>query len=429
MKKNRRHFLQKISSLTGAIALSPIISNAQIPFEKTIEDKAHLSAEECADDDEFWYQVRQQYTISSNIINLNSGGVSPQPKVVQDAVVRYNQLSNEIPSYYMWRVLDQGKEPLRKKLAELAGCSTEEIAINRNTSEALETIIFGLPLEAGDEVVLTEQDYPNMLHAWRQRAKRDGIVLKFISLKFPTEDQNDIVQQYVNAFTDKTKVAHVTHMINWVGQILPARAIADEAHKRGIEVIVDAAHSFAHIDFKISDLDCDYLGTSLHKWLCAPFGTGMLYIKKEKIKKIYPLFGAQEKLVNNIRKFESLGTRSIGAEQAIGQAIDFHNMIGIERKQKRLQYIKNYWAKEVSKLENITLLTSLDPKNACAIAAFSIKGKKPEKLSGLFLKKYKIHVVPIRIGNVFGVRVSPNVFTIKSELDQFIEAVKEIAKT
>ncbi|HRF18564.1 MAG TPA: aminotransferase class V-fold PLP-dependent enzyme, partial [Chitinophagaceae bacterium] len=202
--------------------------------------------------------------VSPALINLNNGGVSPAPKTVQDAMKRYYDLSNEAPSYYMWRILDQGREPLRKNLARLAGCSPEEIAINRNSSEGLETIIFGLQLKAGDEVVAAKQDYPNMINAYKQRELRDGIKMAWINLDLPSEDEDYLVRKYVNAFTPKTKLVHITHIINWNGQILPVKKIAAEAHKRGIEVVVDGAHSFAHFDFKIPDLDCDYFAASLH---------------------------------------------------------------------------------------------------------------------------------------------------------------------
>jgi selenocysteine lyase/cysteine desulfurase len=234
----------------------------------------------------------------------------------------------------MWRVLDQGSEPLRKNLAKLAGCSAEEIAINRNSSEGLETVIFGLQLKAGDEVVAARQDYPNMINAYKQREIRDGIKMVWVNLELPSEDESYLVNQYVNAFTPKTKVVHITHIINWNGQILPVKKIAHEAHKRGIEVVVDGAHSFAHFDFKVPELDADYYAGSLHKWLYAPIGSGVLYVRKEKIKNIYPMFAVDNPLKDDIRKFEALGTRPFFIEQAIGKAIEFHESWGV-RKEKR----------------------------------------------------------------------------------------------
>ncbi|MEM6379117.1 MAG: aminotransferase class V-fold PLP-dependent enzyme [Bacteroidota bacterium] len=428
MRKTRRSFLQKLSAVAGLSATPAFFHTAQgKALLQSFADLEHTSIENSIQDETFWYQIKQAYTVSPNIINLNNGGVCPAPKVVQEAVERYNKLSNEAPSYYMWRILDQGREPVRRKLAELAGCSPEEVAINRNSSEALETVIFGLPLKAGDEVVLTKQDYPNMINAWKQREKRDGIVLKWISFDFPIEDEALITQKFVDAFTPKTKIVHVTHLINWVGQILPARAIADAAHARGIEVVLDAAHSFAHIPYRIPDLGCDYFGTSLHKWLCAPIGSGMLYIKKDKINKIYPLFAAPEPDSDDIRKFEHLGTRAFPIEQAIGQAIEFHHMIGSERKAKRLHYLKNYWAQKVQEIPEIEIHTSLDPRFGGAIALVSVAGKTPGEVSKLLFRNYKIHTTSIVWENISGVRVTPNVYTTTRDLDVLIKALKEIA--
>ncbi len=418
-QSSRRSFLSKFSFIPGAWlgAYSfKVPAWSGVPLQNDVTE-----------DDTFWYQVKMAYTVSPSIVNLNNGGVSPQPKVVQQAVERYNQLSNETPSYYMWRILDQGREPIREKLAELAGCSSEEIAINRNASEALETVIFGLRLNQGDEVVLTKQDYPNMINAWKQREHRDGIVLKWLNFDFPIEDDNRIVEAFTSAFTDRTKVVHITHLINWMGQVLPAKKIAQVARSRNIEVVVDAAHSFAHLPYKIPELECDYFGTSLHKWLCAPFGAGMLYVRREKIKDLYPLLAAPEPESEDIRKFENLGTRSFAIEQGIGQAVDFHNMIGSERKFKRLHYLKNYWMERLMDAKGMKMGTSFDPNFAGAVALFSIEGMDPEETASQLFKKHKIHTVPIKWENIHGVRVTPNVYTVTKDLDRFIEAVRDIA--
>ena len=264
MATPRRSFLKNagfysISAIAGRLIIPEVAENLEAELQRI----ASLEFADQIADETFWKSVKQAYTVSPTILNLNNGGVSPQPLVVQEAVERYNRLSNEAPSYYMWRVLDKGREPLRRRMADLAGCSHEEVAFDRNASEALETIIFGLRLKKGDEVVLNKMDYPNMMNAWKQRAHRDGIVLKWIDADLPQSDVAHIVNAYVSAFTEKTKVVHVTHLINWMGQVIPVRAIADEAHARGIEVLVDGAHSFAHLDFTIPDLGADYFGTSL----------------------------------------------------------------------------------------------------------------------------------------------------------------------
>ena len=320
-------------------------------------------------------------------------------------------MCNEAPSYYMWRILDQGREPLRRNLARFAGATTEEIAIQRNASESLETVIFGLDLKAGDEVVLTKQDYPNMINAWKQREQREGIKLVWINLELPSEDNDYIAGEYIKAFTSKTKVVHVTHVINWNGQIVPVRKIADAAHARNIDVLVDGAHSFAHFDFTIPELGADYFGTSLHKWMSACIGSGMLYVKKDKIKNIYPLFAGGDAKSEDIRKFESLGTRPFFIEQAIGKAIEFHEMIGSKRKEERLLYLKNYWMSRVKDIPKVKLGTSLKKGFGCAIGLVSVEGRKPGDLDAFLLDKYKVHAVGIEWENIKGLRVTPNVYT------------------
>ena len=427
---SRRKFLQGFSTLSAATLLPFFQSPNGRKLIQSLEVNSGLSGADLEKDEDFWHLVKQAYTVSPSVLNLNNGGVCPSPKVVQEAVERYNRLSNEAPSHYMWHILDrQGKEPLRQKLADLAGCSNEEIAINRNSSEALETVIFGLQLKKGDEVVLSKQDYPNMIHAWKQREHRDGIVLKWISLDPIMEDEAAITERYTAAFSPKTKVVHITHLINWSGQILPVKSIAQKARDQGIEVLVDGAHTFAHIDFNIPDLDCDYYGTSLHKWLCAPFGSGMLYVKKEKIRALYPLLAAPKADSDDIRKFEHLGTRSIAIEQGIGQAVDFHQMIGSKRKEARLRFLKNYWTSRVLSLKGVSVNSTRHPEYSCAIALLAVDGMSSSELAGQLMRKFQIHSVAIEWENISGVRITPNVYTLSKDLDRLVEAVKHLAKT
>lgn len=386
-----------------------------------------LSPEDAANDEDLWARMSQAYTVTPNILNLNNGGVSPQPKVVQDAVDRYYHLSNEAPTYYMWQILDKGREPLRRKLADLAGVTPDELAINRNTTEALGTFTWGIDLKRGDEIVMTKQDYPNMIHAWKQREMREGVKINWINLTLPIDNDDVVLKAYIDATTPKTKIWHITHLITWTGQILPAAKLCAEARRRGIITIVDAAHSFAHVDYKISDLNCDYFGTSLHKWLCAPFGTGLMYLRKEHIEKTWPLFPIDKPQSADIRKFEALGTRSFAPEQAIGQAIDFHLAIGGKRKQERLHYLKKYWCEALAKNPRIKIHVSMNPEYSCALGTFSIEGLKPGEISETLMNKYQIHTVGIVWENVSAVRVTPHVYTTTRDLDRFIEAVSKIA--
>ncbi len=428
MGQSRRTFFSKLATSAALVATAPwnAAANAK-SLGRGLIKLNDLSPAEAVINETTWEQIRLAYTVSPSIINLNNGGVSPQPKVVQDAVDRYYHYSNEMPSYSMWRTLDQGREPVREKLAHLAGCSSEEIAVNRNSTEALDTVIFGLDLNAGDEVVLTKQDYPNMINAWKQREIRDKIKLVWLNLEMPSEDPEYLLKQFTNAFTSKTKVVHVTQMINWNGQILPAAEICKAARSRGIKSIVDGAHTFAHFQFKITDLNCDYFGSSLHKWLCAPFGTGMLWVAKDNIKELWPLFPHHEPQSDNIRKFENLGTRSFAPEQAIGQAIDFHHAIGSERKEARLRYLKNYWCEKVADIPKVKINTSLKDEFSCALANFSIEGMEPGQISSALYRDYKIHTTAIKWENINGVRVTPHVYTLKYDLDKLVRAIGEIA--
>lgn len=426
----RRSFFRKTLSAAGALSLAPLASHAMADdISDALLSLNKLSPEMAADDEELWARMAQAYTVSPAILNLNNGGVSPQPKVVQDAVDRYYHLSNEGPSYYMWRILDAGREPLRRKLAELAGVSPEELAINRNTTEALGTVTWGLDLKRGDEIVMTKYDYPNMMHAWKQRELREGIKINWITPTLPIENDDTIIKAFIDATTAKTKIWHITHILNWSGQILPVAKLCAEAKKRGLLTIVDAAHTFAHLDYKISDFNCDYFGTSLHKWLCAPFGTGMLHMRKELIEKTWPLFSVEKPQSADIRKFEALGTRSFAPEQAIGQAIDFHNAIGSRRKQERLHYLKKYWCEAVTKNPRVKLAISLKPEYSCALGTFSIDGIEASDVSARLFSQYQIHTVSVKWENLNAVRVTPHVYTTTKDLDRFIDAVLKIAST
>ncbi len=424
----RRAFIQKMGLLAGAFSANSLFNQLHAAnFESAQKKIQLLTPEQAAADEDYWSVIQQSYTVNSNLINLNNGGVSPSPKVVQEAVARFNDMTNMGPSYYMWGILDQGREPLRYKLAELAGCSPEEIAINRNATEALNTVIYGLDLKAGDEVIGSKQDYPNMINAWKQRALREGIVYKQLNFVFPIENDAEIVAAYENAITPKTKIIHLTHIVNWIGQILPVQKIAKMAKARGLEVIVDGAHSFGLLDYKIPDLGCDYFGTSLHKFLSAPIGSGMLWISKDKISKIWPLTCNDQPRGTDIRKFESLGTRSFPIEQGIGEAVNFQMAIGSKRKEERIRYLKNYWANKVVHHPKVKIHTSFKPEYSCAICGVSIDGITPGDLDHTLLNNYKIHTVGIVWENISCVRITPHVYTRIQDLDKLVMAITELA--
>lgn len=424
---DRRSFIQQTAALLGGLAFHKSLDAAFPELLPVVGARAT--------DEDFWRQIRAAFACSPTLINLNNGGVSPSPRAAMEALDHYNRMCNEAPSYYMWRILDQDREPLRMNLGALAGVPHDELAICRNATEALNTIIFGLPLKTGDEVVVSTYDYPNMANAWKQRAMRDGVKLVYADPQLPSEDEEAMAQAFISRFTERTKLVHVTHIVNWNGQILPVRRIADAAHARGIEVLVDAAHSFALLDYKIPDLGADYWGTSLHKFLCAPFGNGLMWVKKEKIGKVWPLLSNDRPQSGDIRKFETLGTRSFPIEMATGYSLDLHNLIGSGRKQARIHQLKNYWMDQAATLPCVTLRTSTDPRFGCAIGVFSIDGKKATAISEELFSKWKVHTVAIEREGVPGaeagfnhVRVTPNVYTTMDELDRLLEGVAAIAK-
>ena len=424
---NRRSFMKKSAALgMGAFGIDSLFNELHAADFRNAEK---FWKDESETNDDYWATIQDAYTASkSEIIILNNGGVSPSPIVVQQALEKYNKQAAQGPSYYMWRIMDKGREPLRQRLATLGGCDPEEVAINRNATEALNTVIFGLPLQKGDEVIGTKFDYPNMMNAWRQRQLRDGIVYKQLSFEFPIENDDQIVKAYEDAITPQTKIIHITHIVNWIGQIMPVKKISQMAHKKGIEVIVDGAHSFGLLDFKIPDLECDYFGTSLHKFLSAPVGSGMMWIKKDKIAKIWPLVCNHEPTSADIRKFETLGTRSFCIEQAIGEAINFQEGIGTKRKQERIHYLKKYWAERAKEIPGVKIHTSLKPEYSCAIAGVSVEGLKPTELDSKLFNDFKIHTVGVSYESVQCVRVTPHVYTKISDLDKLVGALEKIAK-
>jgi isopenicillin-N epimerase len=384
--------------------------------------------EEVAKDENFWREIQQSFTVDRSLINLNNGGVSPSPRVVQDAMRRYLEFSNEAPVHTMWRVLEPQIETVRTRLAASFGCDPEEMAITRNASEALEICIFGLDLKRGDEVLTTNQDYPRMLTSWRQRERREGIKINYISFPVPPPSADDLYQRFERAITPRTKVIHFCHITNLTGQIFPVKRICQMGRERGIEVIVDGAHAFAHFPFKHADLDCDYYGTSLHKWLLAPHGTGFLYVRRSKIKGLWPLMAAEAKQEGDIRKFEEIGTHPAANHNAIAEALTFHEGIGMERKAARLRYLKDRWARRLEKQKGVRVLTPYDPQQSCGLALFNIEGVDPGKLGAHLWDRHRIIVTPIVHDEFRGIRVTPNVYTTLGEVDMFCDAVEKVIR-
>jgi len=380
-------------------------------------------------DEDFWAEIQRAFDADRTLVNLNNGGVSPTPTHVLDQMIRDLRFSNELPVIHMWQTLEPRIESVRRDLAKEFGCDPEEMAITRNASEANETMIFGLDLKPGDEVVVTNQNYPRMLTSWDQRIRRQGIVLKQVSIKLPPPSAQYIVDQFTRAVTPRTRVIEVTHITNLSGQIMPVRELVEWARPRGIEVFVDGAHAFAHFPFKRDELGCDYYGTSLHKWLLAPIGTGFLYVRKAKQKGLWPLMAAPASMDDNIRKYEEIGTHPAANHNAVSAAIAFHRAIGGERKVARLRDLRDRWAKRAqSESDRIRLLTPLDSPTSAGIGLAHIDGMDPNKLVGWLFDKHKIVVTPIVHPEFDGIRVTPNVYTTIEEVDLFTEKLIEAAR-
>ncbi|MEM1250497.1 MAG: aminotransferase class V-fold PLP-dependent enzyme [Acidobacteriota bacterium] len=419
----RRDFLQSWAPAVGSLAfLNPGKSAAWRGLPATSTPEAD------AQDEDLWFEVQRAFTVDRSMINLNNGGVCPSPADVQNALARYLSYSNEAPAYTMWRVLEPQKETVRKRLAQHFGSSTEEIAMVRNASEGLQICQLGFDLEAGDEVLTTTHDYGRMITTFKQRERRDGIVLKQFSLPIPADDDDEVVRLFESNITEKTKVILMCHIVNITGQILPVKKVVQMARKRGIPVIVDGAHAFAHFTFDHDDLDCDYYASSLHKWLFAPFGTGLLYVRKEKIESLWPLMAAPDKLDGDIRKFEEIGTHPCPNILAIAEALSFHEGIGPERKEARMVYLRNRWAERVKDLPKVSLHTSLAPRKACGIATVGIDGIDPVDLADHLWKEHRIFTVGIRHEEFNGIRVTPSVYTTVEEIDRFGDVLEGIAR-
>ena len=426
---SRRRFLSSVGKGFGLMALSSsavaaLLENLQAAVKKV----EHFSPEQAAADEDFWAVIQQAFSVTRGIVNLNNGGVSPSPRIVTEAFVRYTWQQEDATAYTMWQILEPQSETIRAGLAEIFGCDAEEIAITRNASESLEILLMGLDLKSGDEILTTTQDYPRMLTTLRQREMREGLKLNLIKVPIAPKNVNDIATAFERAVTPRTKLILVSHQINLTGQINPVRKVCEMARARGIETIVDGAHSFAQFDFRRDDLQCDYFGTSLHKWLYAPKGTGMLYVRKEKIPKVWALMASEDRNKADIRKFEEIGTHSAAMRLAIGEAVLFHHALGARRKEARLRYLSRYWMNKLKSVPKVGFNTSFDDTQSCAIANFKIEGISPTEIGSYLFSKHKIFTTPIVHDEFTGIRITPNVYTTLWELDRFCEIVERIAR-
>ena len=423
---NRRDFLRA----TGAAGAAAVAAYADHGIARVHAAAARVegqTASAVAADETYWREIQQAFTLDRTIINLNNGGCCPSPRVVHEALKRYLDLSNEAPVYHMWQILEPNIESVRRRLASAFGCDAEELAITRNASEALQIAQLGVELHRGDEVVTTNQDYGRMLDTWEQRVQRDGIKLTKISFPVPPKTMTDLADRLLAAITPATRVLHFCHITNLTGQIFPVKQICDDARRRGIKTIVDGAHAFAHFPYKAADLGCDYYGTSLHKWLLAPIGTGFLYVRRENVKALWPLTPASASKADDIRKFEEIGTHPAANHNAIAEALTFHDGIGIERKAARLRYLRDRWARRLAANPKFRLHTNLDAAHSCAIGTVQITGVPTAKVVARLWERWRIIATPIVHAEYEGARITPNVYTTLEEIDTFAAAMEEIA--
>jgi selenocysteine lyase/cysteine desulfurase len=423
----RRDFLKQLvpAGAIGAVAFKTDWLERVVSATGAVADRP---AADIAADESYWREIQQAFTLDRTIINLNNGYTCPSPRVVHEALKRYLDISNQAPIHYMWNLLEPNIETVRRRLAAEAGCDPEELAITRNASEGLQIAQLGVDLQPGDEVVTTDQDYGRMLDTWDQRVRRDKIKVTKIAFPVPTTNISELKDRIERAVTPRTKVIHICHITNLTGQLFPVRDIARMARSKGILTIVDGAHAFAHFPFALRDLEVDYYGTSLHKWLLAPVGTGFLYVRRENIEKTWPLTPAAASKSKDIRKFEEVGTHPAANHNAIAEALAFHQAIGVDRKAARLRYLSDRWITQVEKLPRVKILNSRLPNQAWGLSNVSLEGMDVSKAYDFLWTKYRIITAAIKRTDYQGLRVTPNIYTTLEEVDTFASAIGDLLR-
>ncbi len=417
---DKRTFLKN----TAALGLATLTSFESLAL--WLKKHEHIPSGVLAEDENFWAGVRQGYRLKPEYINLENGYYCFLPQETLEKYLNHIREVNYQGSYYMRTVQTENKKKVIERLAGVAGCAPTELALTRNTTESLDTVINGIHWQAGDEAIMAEQDYGSIVNQFKLMEKRFGIVAKILSVpNHPTSD-GEVVDMYRKAITPKTRLLLVSHMVNITGQILPIKKICDMAHSLNVDVAVDGAHTFAHLNFRIPDLGCDYYAASLHKWLSVPLGAGILYVKEGKAPGLWSLM-ADWAMKDDITHLAHTGTHPVATDLTVLDAIDFYEKVGAERKEARLRYLQTYWTSRVRGTKNIVLNTPTDPARACGIANVGIEGMKPGDMAKVLLEKYKIWTVAIDGQGVKGCRITPNVYTTPDELDQFVKALREMA--
>lgn len=410
----------------GAIGLIPFSQNIRYDSLNKIENL--LNTENLSDDD-FWKLVRSQYDLHQDFINLESGYYNIIPKPTLKKQIEHIKRVNLEGSFYMRKSRFKDKSTITSELANFVGCNSKNLVITRNTTESLDLIISGFPWKSGDEAIYAYQDYGAMQDMFEQIGKRHGVVLKKVSVPNHPKNDMELISLYESQITSKTRLIMISHMVNITGQILPVKKICDMAHSYGVEVLVDGAHCVGHFNFKIDNLNCDYYGSSLHKWLATPLGAGLLYVNNKHIPKIWPLIADHEKDPNKIQRLSHTGTHPVSTDLTIIDAIEYLNSIGIKKKESRLRFLKTYWQNALKNESNIVINTPFDPQRSCGIGNVGLKNMKPETLANRLYEEFGIFTVAIDYANVKGCRITPNIFTNENELDTFIDAMKSLARS
>jgi selenocysteine lyase/cysteine desulfurase len=419
---SRREFLAAAASFVA-------FRNETLDLLEAALKRVGAAPEETTEDEDFWFQIQQAFTLDRNMVNFNNGGVCPSPRVVLDALRRQVEYANQAPSFYMWRNLEPEIESVRRRLAAAFGADPEEIAITRNASEALEICLLGFDLKPGDEVLTTDQDYPRMITTIQQRERRDGVKLVQVTVPAAPKTHKELADAFASGITPQTKLMLASQVVFMTGQIYPIKEIVKLGATHGIPVVVDGAHAFAQFPFSRDSLGCEYYGCSLHKWLMAPVGTGFLHVKKEKIPGLWPMMAAGDKQSKDVRKYEEIGTHPAANHNAIGEALTFHELIGPERKANRLRYLRRRWTDPLREEKNVVFHTNLEPAHSCGLTTVEIEGIEPSKLAEWLLDKKGIFVTGIGHPSFKGVRVTPNVYTTLGEIDRFKDAMLEAARS
>ncbi len=416
---DKRRFIKSL----GALSFSPLISASKLtdfePISKTLPV--------IDNEDELWKTVRSHYTLKDEYVNLESGYYNIIPNPILEHFINHVKHVNIEGSFYMRNDLNKNKDRVTSELANIVGSSTDQIAITRNATESLDLVISGFPWKKGDEAIYAKQDYGTMKEMFEQISDRYGVVNKIISIPNHPKNDEEIVSLYESQITSKTKLIMVCHMINITGQILPVKKICEMAHSYGVEVMVDGAHCVGHFDFSIDDFNCDYYGSSLHKWLATPLGAGLLYVNKNKTHRIWPLLANGNTNKSDIKRLNHIGTHPVHTDLAISNSIDYLKWIGMERKEKRMRFLQRYWSDKLRNVNNVIVNTPIDIDRSCGIGNVGLTNMSPSKMEDLLFEKYKIFTVAIDYANVKGCRISPNIFTTTKELDSFVDAVKELS--